>query len=188
MTFAPRTANLEILRSAAGHAKMLESVEATLSTTDKYATIQCAPQLPHPVTFVAATVSQALEAIERLPRDDPYFVLKDRYGYGGAQVHRLAFDEPALEDKIAGHLAAYDHVLIQEFRAEVGHGDLVVTFFDDELIGAMRRIAPAGEWRTNASIGSDEVGVTLTAEQESIARALKRSFPECRLASGQPPT
>jgi glutathione synthase/RimK-type ligase-like ATP-grasp enzyme len=69
---------------------VLESVEATLSTTDKYAPIERGPQLPHPVTFSAATVSQALEAIARLPREEPYFVLKDRYGYGGAQVHRLA--------------------------------------------------------------------------------------------------
>jgi N-formylglutamate deformylase len=178
-----QTANLEILRWASGHAKMLESVEATLSTTDKYAPVQRAPQLPHPVTFAVATVAQALEAIARLPRAEPSFVLKDRYGYGGAQVHRIAFEDPALEAQVAGYLDDYGDVLIQEFRAEVRDGDLVVTFFDDELIGAMRRVAPDGEWRTNASVGADEVGVTLTAEQESIARALKRSFPECRLAS-----
>ncbi|HZK15833.1 MAG TPA: N-formylglutamate amidohydrolase, partial [Solirubrobacterales bacterium] len=114
----------------------------------------------------------------------PYFVLKDRYGYGcGAQVHRLAFDEPALEQRVAGYIEDYDQVVIQEFRSEVADGDLVVTFFDDELIGALRRIPAEGEWKTNASIGADQVGVTLTAEQESIARAVKRSFPECRLAA-----
>ena len=163
---------------------MLESAEATLSTTDKYAPIERCPQLPHPVTFPAATLSQALEAIDNLPRDEPHFVLKDRYGYGcGAQVHRLAFDEPALTGELAGYLKDYGHVLIQEFRAEVGGGDLVATFFDDELIGSLRRIAARGEWKTNSSLGGDELGVTLTPEQESIARTVKRSFPECRLAS-----
>ena len=178
-----QTPNIDILRWAATRAKLLESVEATLSTTDKYAPLERAPQLPHPVTFAASTTRDAFAAIERLDRDQPYFVLKDRYGYGGAQVHRLAFDAAGLEAEVAGHIAAYGDVLIQEFCAEVGHGDLVITFFDDELIGALRRIAPPGEWRTNASIGALEVGVTLTAEQEAIARALKRSFPECRLAS-----
>lgn len=179
-----RTANIEILQWAAAHAKVLETVEATLSTTDKYAPVERGPQLPHPVTFSAATLSQAREAIERLPREEPYFVLKDRYGYGcGADVHRLAFDDPALDNEVAGYIEAYGHVLIQEFCAEVGDGDLVVTFFDDELLGALRRIPVEGEWRTNASIGGDQVGITLTPEQESIARALKRSFPECRLAS-----
>ena len=179
-----RTPNLEFLEWAAGHAKMLESVEATLATTDKYAPLERSPQLPHPVTFPAETLSQALDAIEQLPREGPYFVLKDRYGYGcGAQVHRLAFDEPGLEDKLASYLEAYDRILIQEFRAEVGDGDLVVTFFDDELIAALRRIPAEGEWKTNRAVGADELGVTLTPEQEAIARALKRSFPECRLAS-----
>ena len=179
-----RTPNVEALQWAAAHTKVLETVEATLSTTDKYAPLQRSPQLPHPVTFPAATVAEALDAIGRLPGGELSFVLKDRYGYGcGAGVHRLAFDAPALADAIAGYLDEYGHVLIQEFRAEVGDGDLVVTFFDDELIGSLRRIAAEGEWKTNASLGSNEVGVTLTAEQESIARALKRSFPECRLAS-----
>ena len=179
-----QTPNIEALRWAAGHAKMLESVEATVSTTDKYAPVERAPQLPHPVTFCAATLSEALEAIGRLARGEPFFVLKDRYGYGcGAQVHRLSFDEPDLEARLAGYLESYGHVLVQEFRGEVGGGDLVVTFFDDELIGALRRLPAEGEWKTNASIGADEVGVTLTPEQESIARAMKRSFPECRLAS-----
>jgi len=179
-----RTANIEALKWAAGHAKMLETVEATLSTTDKYAPIERAPQLPHPVTFVASTLPQALEAIAGLPREEPYFVLKDRYGFGcGLQVHRIAFDAPDLERKVDGYLERYGHVLLQEFRSEVGDGDLVVTFFDDELIGALRRIPAEGEWKTNASIGAEEVGVTLTPEQESIARALKRSYPECRLAS-----
>lgn len=178
------TENIEALRWAAGHAKMLESVEATLSTTDKYAPIERAPQLPHPITFPVETVEDALEAIESLPREEPYLVLKDRYGFGcGEQVHRLAFDDPDLREKIGGFLETYGQVLIQEFRAEVLDGDLVVSFFDDELIAALRRLPVTGEWKTNASLGADQVGVTLTAEQEAIARAMKRSFPECRLAS-----
>jgi len=111
-------------------------------------------------------------------------VLKDRYGYGcGAQVHRLAFDDPDRDDRVAGYLEAYGHLLIQEYCAEVAEGDLVVTFFDDELIGTLRRVPVEGGWKTNASMGAEEVGYNLTPEQESIARALKRSYPECRLAS-----
>lgn len=179
-----QTVNIEALQWAAGHAKLLESVEATLSTTDKYGPIERSPQLPHPITFRAEALPEALEAIGRLPREERYFVLKDRYGYGcGAQVHRFAFDDPALEEKVADRLEDYGQVVIQEYRSEIADGDLVVTFFDDELIGALRRIPPETDWRTNACIGADEVGVTLTADQESIARALKRSYPECRLAS-----
>lgn len=179
-----QTPNLEILERATRQAKTLESLQATLSTTDKFAPLERDSQLPHPVTFSASTLPEALEAIELLPHEEPYLVLKDRYGYGcGAQVHRLAFDDPALKDAVAGYLEDYEHVLIQEFRSEVADGDIVVTFFDDELIGALRRVPVGGEWKTNASTGAEELGYNLSPDQESIARAVKRSFPECRLAS-----
>ncbi|MFP4306045.1 MAG: N-formylglutamate amidohydrolase [Desulfococcaceae bacterium] len=179
-----RSDNIDILRWASAHAKMIESVDATLATTDKMGTIHRAPQLPHPVTFAAERLEDARVAVARLPRSDGAFVLKDRYGYGcGAQVHRLRFDDPELEARLSDFLRKYGHILVQEFRPEIQNGDIVVTFFDDELIGAMRRRPAADQWKTNASLGAIEEGCTLTARQESIARALKRSFPECRLAS-----
>lgn len=178
------TPNLEILRRAVAHAKTLETIEATLSTTDKYAPLERAAQLPHPVTFAASSAAEAMEAIARLPRLEPDFVLKDRYGYGcGAQVHRICFDDPDLEAVVTGYAETYGHLLIQEYCAEVAQGDIVVTFFDDELIGAMRRTPAPGQWKTNVSMGGTEAGYNLTPEQEAVARALKRSFPECRLAS-----
>jgi N-formylglutamate amidohydrolase/glutathione synthase/RimK-type ligase-like ATP-grasp enzyme len=176
--------NLSVLRWASENMKMIESVEATLATTDKYGTIRRAPQLPHPVTFAADNLENALDAIPRLPRADGSFVLKDRYGYGcGAQVHRLKFDAPGLEQRLSGYIETYGNILLQEYCPEIEHGDIVVTFFDDELIGALRRLPEPGQWKTNASLGAKEVGCNLTARQESIARALKRSFPECRLVS-----
>ncbi|MBA2346799.1 MAG: N-formylglutamate amidohydrolase, partial [Solirubrobacterales bacterium] len=178
------TPNLELLRRGTVHARTLETVEATLSTTDKYAPVEREPQLPHPVTFAASSLEEALAAIDLLPHADPWFVLKDRHGYGcGAQVHRLAFDDPRLSEQVTEYLEDYGHLLLQEFCAEVAEGDIVVTFFDDELIGALRRLPAEGEWKTNASTGAAEIGYNLTPEQESIARTLKRSFPECRLAS-----
>ncbi|MFW5855299.1 MAG: N-formylglutamate amidohydrolase [Thermodesulfobacteriota bacterium] len=176
--------NIHILRWASENMKMIETVDATLLTTDKYGTIKRAPQLPHPVTFPAAGLDEAKEAIRRLPRADGSFVLKDRYGYGcGAQVHRLHFDDPELDLRLNGFIEQYGHILVQEFCPEITRGDIVVTFFDDELIGALRRLPASGEWKTNASLGARELGCNITAQQESIARALKRSFPECRLAS-----
>lgn len=178
------TENVELLRWASEHAKVLETVDATVNTTDKYKPLERAPQLPHPVTFPATTLAEVHEALPKLPQESGYFVLKDRFGYGcGVQVHRIRFDAPDLDQRLAGYLKEYGWVIVQEFCAEVGNGDLVVTFFDDELIAAMRRLPPEDDWKTNASAGAREVGVNLTPQQEAIARAMKRSFPECRLAS-----
>lgn len=178
------TPNLDLLRSMERHSTLIEMIDATLATCDKFELVRRAPEVPQPVTFAAETREAALDAIARVPRDHGFFVLKDRFGYGcGAQVHRLAFDDPHLDTTIDRYLAAYGRVLVQEFCPEVAHGDLVATFFDDRLIAPMRRLPASGEWRTNASLGGVEIACTLTPEQERIACAIRHRFPDCRYLS-----
>lgn len=178
------TPNIDLLRAAENEAIVIESMAATLATCDKYELVERCPEVPQPLTFVATELDAAIEAVDRLPLDDGWFVLKDRFGYGcGAQVHRLNRETPDLEHLIADYLQAYGDVLIQEYRAEVADGDLVVTFVDDDLVGAMRRLPAEGEWKTNASLGAQQVRHELTPEQEDAARAARRAFAECRVAS-----
>ena len=178
------TPNLDILREAELSALVLETVAATLATCDKYALIERGPHIPQPITYSATTIDTAMEAIARLPHRDGWFVLKDRYGYGcGAQVHRLHVDEPGLEHIVADFLRAYGDVLLQEFCAEVADGDLVVTFFDDVLIAAMRRTPADDQWKANASLGATHRRHELTSAQAETAWAVRRAYPECRLAS-----
>ena len=178
------TPNIDVLRAAETEAVVIESVAATLATCDKYEMVVRCPEVPQPLTFAATELEPALEAVDRLPLEDGWFVLKDRFGYGcGAQVHRLHRDTPHLDHLIGDYLQAYGDILLQEYRAEVADGDLVVTFVDDELIGTMRRLPAEGEWKTNASLGAEQVRHELTPEQEDAARAARRAFAECRVAS-----
>ncbi|MFP3915614.1 MAG: N-formylglutamate amidohydrolase [Actinomycetota bacterium] len=178
------TPNLDILARAEDTAIVLESVEATLATTDKYELVERCPQAPQPKTYAAADIDQAMEAIHRLPHHEGWIVVKDRFGYGcGAQVHRLHVDTPGLEHIVYEYLRAYDDLLVQEFRPEVGDGDVVATFFDDHLLGALRRVPAEGEWKSNASLGAAHVAHQLTPDQAEAAWAVRRAFPECRLAS-----
>ncbi len=178
------TPNIKILKKAEAHSKFIESVEATISTMDKLKTIERTPHIPHPVTFIVHSIEEALDAIKKLPQREKYFIIKDRYGYGcGKQIHRIPFDDPDLKKKISDYLYKYNYILIQEFCQEVAHGDIVTTFWDEELIGSMRRLPAKGEWRTNASLGAEEIGYNLSPEQETIVRTVRRSFPECRFCS-----
>jgi len=178
------TPNLDLLRAMERHSTLIETIDATLATCDKLELVRRAPEVPQPVTLAADTLEATMDAVERLPRDHGFFVLKDRYGYGcGAQVHRLGFGDAHLDEVIAPYLDKYRHILVQEFCPEVAHGDLVVTFFDDRLIAPMRRLPASGEWRTNASLGGVEIACALTPEQERIARAARRRFPDCRYLS-----
>lgn len=178
------TPHLEILRSMEGHCTLIESIDATLDTCDKFELVRRLPDIPQPVTYAADTVEEALWAIGQLPHETGFFVLKDRFGYGcGAQVHRIAFVAPDLDALVQGHLQAYGQLLVQEFCPEVERGDIVVTFFDDELIAPMRRIPARDEWKTNASLGASELACELTATLEWIARAVREAFRECRSLS-----
>ncbi|MFO7907059.1 MAG: N-formylglutamate amidohydrolase, partial [Pirellulaceae bacterium] len=178
------TPNIDILKMFEHAGLLMESVEATLATCDKYGLMERCPEAAQPITFSASTLEEMQSAIERLPQDQPWFVLKDRFGYGcGNQVHRLAFDDPYLSTQLHDYLSAYGYVIIQEYCPGVAEGDIVVTFWENRILGAMRRRPAEGQWKTNASLGAIEERHSLTPEQEATAWTVRRAFPEIRLAS-----
>ncbi len=178
------TPNLDIINVLEKRGVLIETLEATLSTTDKYELIRRAPDLPQPVTFAAGSLDEALGALNKLPNDERVFVLKDRFGYGcGEGVHRIEFADPELHEVLKMYISNYDHILLQEYCPEVSIGDLVVTFFDGELIAPMLRESAPGEWKTNFSLGATQLPYTLTEDQEEIVRAAQAAYPECRLLS-----
>ncbi len=178
------TPNLDLIRTIEEQGILMESVNATLSTNDKYEIIVRCPGLPRPLTYAAGNLDEANKALSKLPNNNGFFVLKDRYGYGcGHGVHRIGFEDPELTEVINMYLNLYDHIILQEFCPEVEKGDIVVTFFDGELIGSMLREAAPGEWKTNFSLGANQLPHNLSPEQERIARAAQKAFPEGRLLS-----
>ena len=178
------TPNLDIIDVLEKRGVLIETLETTLSTTDKYELTRRAPDLPQPITFAAGSLDEALDALKKLPNNEGVFVLKDRFGYGcGEGVHRIDFDDPELHEVLKMYISNYDRILLQEYCPEVGKGDLVVTFFDGELIATMLRESAPGEWKTNFSLGATQLPYTLTEEQEEIARTAQAAYPECRLLS-----
>ncbi len=178
------TPHLDLLQTIEKNGVLIESIQATLSTTDKYELTRRVPHIPQPLTFAADTVIEAMDAVNQLPKDKEFFILKDRYGYGcGMQVHRIRFDDPELENCLVMYISNYKHVVIQEFCPEVRNGDLVITFFDGELIAPLCREPAWGEWKTNLSFGANQRMHVLTEEQEHIARDVISAFPEIRYAA-----
>jgi len=178
------TPNLEILRQFEESGMLLESIAATLATCDKYEIVRRCPEVPQPLTFSADTADEALAAIEQLPRESGWFVVKDRFGYGcGEQVHRLHFEQEDLPGLLHDYLSAYESIIIQEFCPEVAEGDIAAIFWDDRLVAAIRRTPEKDQWKTNASLGATEWPHELTPEQEATARAVREAFPEIRLTA-----
>lgn len=178
------TPKLNILKTINRRGALFESLEATLSTNDKYELVNRLPDIPQPITFTASSMVEAREALQQIPTKHGYFVVKDRFGFGcGFHVHRVQFSDPELDNIIVMYLSKYKNIILQEFCPEIKNGDIVVTFFDGKLIAPMLREPTYGEWKTNLSFGSNQIVHVLTNEQEHIARAVINAFPEVRYAS-----
>ncbi|KAB1198421.1 MULTISPECIES: RimK family alpha-L-glutamate ligase [Haloferax] len=63
---------------------------------------------------------------------------------------------------------------IQEYLSEADeHRDLRVYIVDDEIVGAMYRYAPAGDWRTNVALGGEVEDATTDLSQQAAGAALR---------------
>ena len=93
---------------------------------------------------------------------------KHTIGTNGRGMSVVSQDDPV------GPRIGNQQSFVQEFLDDPGTrpADLRVYVVGDEIVGAMRRRAPAGDWRTNVALGGEVEGVTdeLAAEPNRLAR------------------
>ena len=95
-------------------------------------------------------------------------VYKSAIGTHGGGTWKVDLTEP-VNPKV-GSRQAFLQDLID--RDENEHRDLRVYVVDGEVIGAMYRYAPEGEWRTNVALGGDVVDATENMPKEARETAL----------------
>lgn len=149
-------------------ARLLNSRHALVCAHDKLRTAAClvTARLPHPKTV-------------HLPHADaplglrPPFVLKPRHGSWGVDVYlcetesatRLVLDEIRDRPWFTRHGA-----ILQEVASLTGR-DLRILVAGGRVVGAIERIAAAGEWRTNVALGAARAPVRPAPEATRLAIA-----------------
>ena len=139
-----------------------------LSTHDKLRTARhlVAARLPHPKTV-------------HLPRADaplgmrPPLVLKPRFGSWGEDVFRCENDLELARvlDAVGGRRWFRRHgAILQEVAPSSGR-DIRILVAHGRVVGAIQRVAPPGEWRTNVARGATRLPVTPTPEMSQLAIA-----------------
>lgn len=148
---------LELLdRLAEAGVVILNRPGAILRAHDKLLTARTLRQagLPHPRTTL-------IEPGAELPDLDYPAVLKPRFGSWGKEVV-LSESRDDLErvlERIASRAwFRQGGVLVQELIPPLGH-DLRLVVAGGTIIGAAKRIAQPGEWRTNVALGASAVPV-----------------------------
>ncbi len=120
--------------------------------------------LPVPETWVGEEAKAALSAFEVMGRD---VVVKPLFGSEGRGLVRVTETEVARRvfhalERIGGVL------YLQRYIPNSGY-DLRAFVLGNRVIGAIRRHAPEGDWRTNVSVGGRAEAIRLDAATESLA-------------------
>jgi len=139
---------------------------AVEAAVDKYLTLALLDQagLPVPPTWTGQTASEALAAFDNLGGD---VVVKPLFGSEGRGLVRVNDRELAWRTLHA--LERLGAVLyLQQTIRHPGH-DIRVFVLRGHVLGAMRRFAPAGEWRTNISLGGRAEPAEIDFEAEHLA-------------------
>ena len=146
----------EIGRLEAGGIPVLNRLRALLTTHDKLQTsrVLLAARLPHPRTVHLVTAREKV-AVE------PPVVVKPRFGSWGRDV-ALCTDHAELTETLEALSSRAwfrkQGVLVQELVPPLGQ-DLRVVVAGGAIVGAVRRQAADGEWRTNVALGAERQSV-----------------------------
>jgi RimK family alpha-L-glutamate ligase len=136
---------------AARGVRVLNDRATLLATHDKLLTARLLRRhgLPHPRTSHV-----------RDGRSSPQFtgpaVVKPRFGSWGSDVHRcddIGRYHARLADVRASDWYGKHGALVQELVAPAGY-DLRIIVVAGRVVGAIYRVAPEGEWRTNVALGA----------------------------------
>jgi len=171
LLFTKSDHQLEDLQLAALYGErrpVLNSARAVANTLHKYraGTKLADAGLPVPDAFFGRSPRTFEEWPEHLPAAAAH---KHTIGTNGQRMSIVSPEDPVsptIDD---------DHAFVQEFL-EAGDdrpSDLRVYVVDGEVVGAMRRRAPEGDWRTNVAVGGAVEGVTgeLGERPKHVAKA-----------------
>jgi RimK family alpha-L-glutamate ligase len=163
----------ELARLQGAGVRVLNGPEPLVAAHDKLATAKsllCAG-VPHPRTVHVTDPSSPIPFC-------PPVVVKPRFGSWGkdvvlcddlASLHRCLAD-----DANRGWFRTHG-AIVQELVPPLGH-DLRIVVAGSSVVGAVRRVARPGEWRTNVALGARRERVSPPPEARALAVAAARAI------------
>jgi RimK family alpha-L-glutamate ligase len=156
----------ELARLEVAGVRVLNRPRTLVAAHDKLATSRALgdADVSHPRSAHVTSPS------DRIPFEPPV-VVKPRFGSWGLDVV-LCEDAAALRRHLAAMAGrpwfASHGALVQELVPPMGH-DVRVIVAGGSVVGAIRRVAPPGEWRTNVALGAVREPVEPSSEACELA-------------------
>jgi ribosomal protein S6--L-glutamate ligase len=147
----------------------LNESQAIARSRDKLRSLQLLSRagIGLPVTAFARSPDD-LEDMLRIVGGAPT-VIKLLQGTQGIGVV-LAETDKAAESVIEAFMGLKANIIVQEFIREAGGSDIRCLVIGDRVVGAMKRTAKAGEFRSNIHRGGTAEVVKITPEERSTAK------------------
>jgi glutathione synthase len=128
-----------------------------------------------PPTLITSDREQVL-AFRKEYKD---IIVKPLFGNGGAGVFHLPESDENLNALLEIFTQLYrEPVIVQRYLPEVREGDKRIILIDGEAAGAITRIPPAGEARSNMHAGGRPVKAGLTEREREICEAIGPALKE----------
>jgi len=100
-------------------------------------------------------------------------ILKPLYGNGGAAIFRIAPEDTNVGSLVELFQTVFrEPFMVQQYRPEVRAGDKRIILVDGKAVGAINRVPPANETRSNLHVGGTAKPTKLTKRDQEICERL----------------
>ncbi len=106
-------------------------------------------------------------------------IVKPLFGNGGAGVFHITPDDENLNALLEMFTSLYrEPIIIQRYLPEIRRGDKRIILIDGEAAGAINRVPPAGEARSNLHVGGRAEKAALSDRDKAICHAIGPALRE----------
>ena len=106
-------------------------------------------------------------------------IVKPLFGNGGAGVFHITPTDENLNALLEMFTQLYrEPVIVQKYLPEVRQGDKRIILIDGEPAGALNRVPPAGEARSNLHVGGRPMKASINSREREICEAIGPTLKE----------
>lgn len=128
-----------------------------------------------PPTLITSSGEEVME-FRRVHKD---IIVKPLFGNGGAGVFHVSPEDENLSALLELFTELYrEPLIVQKYLPAVRAGDKRIILVNGEAVGAINRIPPPGEARSNMHAGGKPVQSTLTSREREICEAIGPTLVE----------
>ena len=124
-------------------------------------------------------ITSSREDIVAFRREQGDIIVKPLFGNGGAGVFHITPEDDNLNAILELFTQFYrEPLIVQRYLPAVRQGDKRIILIDGEAVGAINRIPPKGEARSNMHAGGRPVPAKLTSRERDICTAIGPALKE----------